>query len=417
MGRQQQMLQLVETSQWWADLCEEEKNLVRELFTKVREVIQSSDGCFWVARIIQRTGIWMSMDKEGDPDPKWLRAQAKLEARGYTMDRVVEEAIFFFDPRAPGGEGTGQFLAVYKTLNEKVARLGNLDVTKLNPRVLRVLLRGREGAGDGHGADCPASTNAPHAHCNCGWREIEQRVAELMPMRGAIAVATGLRNMKYVDAQGNDRKTDDVYRDLNSIGDAIEAIEKLPEGKPIVQFPDGTKWVILDAGGDSYEGKLMSHCGNVGGASSRPEDRLISYRAPSTKFIGLFEPKLTFIITPQGHLGEMKGKANKKPDEEYHPAIVELLKQPIIKGLTGEHSYLEGNNFSINDLDDDLLMDLYTARPDLIKFQLTHGDAYQRLSPSKWRKIQELSGKAPAKEPKKPSVMIDPESEENPLPD
>jgi hypothetical protein len=50
-----------------------------------------------------------------------------------------------------------------------------------------------------------------------------------------------------------------------------------------------------------------------------------------------------------GFLGEMKAKANLKPSEKYHPQIMQLLLNPIVKGIKGA-GYAPYMNFSIFDL-------------------------------------------------------------------
>jgi hypothetical protein len=58
---------------------------------------------------------------------------------------------------------------------------------------------------------------------------------------------------------------------------------------------------------------------------------------------------LTFILEKNGYLGEMKAKANLKPAEKYHANIMQLLLNPIVKGIKGA-GYAPYMNFSIFDL-------------------------------------------------------------------
>jgi hypothetical protein len=126
--------------------------------------------------------------------------------------------------------------------------------------------------------------------------------------------------------------------------------------KLILGFDGGTKgWWLLDRGACREEGDAMGHCGNV--PSIKSGDRILSFR---TQIEGKYwKPHLTFILHGDGTLGEMKGRNNDKPNEKYHPYIIELLKQSdLIKGIKGG-GYRPENNFSLSDLDksdqDDLI--------------------------------------------------------------
>lgn len=131
------------------------------------------------------------------------------------------------------------------------------------------------------------------------------------------------------------------------------------------------KWYDLRETCSSEEGKAMGHCGNV--PSARHGDTVLSLR--QTKNVGgeeLHRPSLTFILR-NGYLGEMKGRANQKPKKEYHPYIVELLKLPIIKGISGG-GYEPENNFSVSDLSEELYNELKDARGDEFMNEIPEGE-------------------------------------------
>jgi hypothetical protein len=196
--------------------------------------------------------------------------------------------------------------------------------------------------------------------------------------RGAIGqIATTMGEIKKTIAKSEKAKTafyaikatDDngklmdhsvLYDKLHGINQLISSIEALPQGEPIVEFPDGSKWVILDKHGCEQEGKLMRHCGNSGGNKA---DRLMSYREPSASYEGLLEPKMTFILGSNGMIGEMKGYANNKPAAKYHEKILALLELPMIKGTSGK-GYKPEANFSIADLNDEQRLRLAKSKPD-----------------------------------------------------
>ena len=118
-----------------------------------------------------------------------------------------------------------------------------------------------------------------------------------------------------------------------------------PDDKIIVQFPNGWAWWLMDRGRDDAEGRCMGHCGTGESGS-----KLISLREPhKEKGVTYWEPHLTFELDKDGHLRQTKGRSNSKPKAEYHPYIVELLKQPLIKGNRGG-GYREETNFNTDDL-------------------------------------------------------------------
>lgn len=122
-------------------------------------------------------------------------------------------------------------------------------------------------------------------------------------------------------------------------------------------------WVDLDRPYCEIEGDAMGHCGNR--AEYREDDTVLSYReigeGPRGKF---WKPKLTFILHGNGMLGEMKGYANNKPDSKYHPVIVDLLRLPIVKGITGG-GYAPEENFDMDDLDKTVREQLIAEKPAL----------------------------------------------------
>lgn len=124
-------------------------------------------------------------------------------------------------------------------------------------------------------------------------------------------------------------------------------------GKEVLNFPDGYSWVDLERGYCEIESETMGHCGNQG---ANPGDTILSLRDNKNR------PHLTFILN-KGNLGEMKGRGNDKPTPKYHPYIIELLKMPNIKMVKGG-GYLPENNFSLSDLNQEQLKDLFKDKPD-----------------------------------------------------
>ena len=128
----------------------------------------------------------------------------------------------------------------------------------------------------------------------------------------------------------------------------VSHTEDYEDIEPIIQFPDGSAWFDLKRSSCGTEGDAMGHCGNT--ADTRDSHTVLSYRTPVQGNEGKWVPRMTFILDKEhGTLGEMKGYANEKPAEKYHPYIIELLKQPYVKGF-GPGGYQPENNFNINDL-------------------------------------------------------------------
>ena len=209
-----------------------------------------------------------------------------------------------------------------------------------------------------------------------------------------IIIRNALSNIKYSNNNNIDYTVHEVYRELNTVSGLISDEEKLPQGTPIFKFKkDGSMWVALDVASCKEEGALMNHCGNVGNANNK-DQQMWSYRVPSEKVKGFFTPKLTFIYNVKTKsLGEMKGFANAKPDRKYYGQIVTLLAKPgLVDHLEGS-GYAGQNNFSLNDINDDLFTSLYKHNPDLVNAQLTKGDTYQQLNSHKQELLKRLKQK------------------------
>ena len=131
---------------------------------------------------------------------------------------------------------------------------------------------------------------------------------------------------------------------------AIDTYKKSPKAPVPVQHGDyelikcndGNSWWFVDRGFCEEEGRSGRHCGNVMGQHDTSQ-RILSLRTPKHNVI------LTFILERNGFLGEMKAVANQKPSEKYHPNIMQLLLNPMVKGIkgAGHHPWM---NFSIFDL-------------------------------------------------------------------
>ena len=118
-------------------------------------------------------------------------------------------------------------------------------------------------------------------------------------------------------------------------------------------------WINLNRESCRIEGDAMGHCGNT--ANPRPGERILSFRTIKGDEQ---KPHLTFILDANGMLGEMKGRANRKPDPKYHPYIIDLLKQDFVKGIKGG-GYAPEENFELDDLTENQMAGLLSVKPQL----------------------------------------------------
>ena len=109
----------------------------------------------------------------------------------------------------------------------------------------------------------------------------------------------------------------------------------------LFDFGSGVQWWFVDRGYCPDEGRSGQHCGNVVGQHKK-DQRMLSLRKDGNVL-------LTFVLEPDGTLGEMKARGNQKPVARYHPYIAKLLMWDRITGITGQ-GYMPDANFSMFDL-------------------------------------------------------------------
>lgn len=133
----------------------------------------------------------------------------------------------------------------------------------------------------------------------------------------------------------------------------------------IIDCGDGWFWVSLNRAACEEEGKAMGHCGNT--PRSTYDDNILSLRKKTKNG---WEPHLTFTINEGGELMEMKGRGNAKPAARYHEMIVKLLLHSgdwngyYVSDMT-QGSWLPENDFSVQDLSEELRQRLLRERPSL----------------------------------------------------
>jgi len=128
-----------------------------------------------------------------------------------------------------------------------------------------------------------------------------------------------------------------------------------------LKVDDQFTWFNLETGYCDKEAEAMGHCGDADN-----DDMLLSLRKriKKTQDGELWKPVLTFSMTSDGHLRQMKGYANSKPQERYHKYILALLKDPRIKGIVSG-GYKPENNFHVNDLGEKGKDELFATHPHL----------------------------------------------------
>ena len=129
----------------------------------------------------------------------------------------------------------------------------------------------------------------------------------------------------------------------------------------LFDFGGGLEWWWVDRAYCDEESRSGNHCGNVVGKTKKNQ-RILSLRKNGHVL-------LTFILEPNGKLGEMKAKGNQKPAEKYHPQIIKLLLWDKVTGISGM-GYLPDANFSVFDLNEKYLDYVEQHNPGLIADQL-----------------------------------------------
>jgi hypothetical protein len=130
----------------------------------------------------------------------------------------------------------------------------------------------------------------------------------------------------------------------------------------LIEFNDGMAWWFVDRAFCSEEGRSGKHCGNVVG-KEKTDQRILSLRTNQGHVV------LTFVLEPDGKLGEMKAKGNQKPMEKYHSHIMALLMNDKVTGIQGA-GYLPEHNFSLFDLNDNDLKLIEKQKPNYINDQI-----------------------------------------------
>lgn len=193
------------------------------------------------------------------------------------------------------------------------------------------------------------------------WRGIQQLGLDITHFLGF--------NYSPIDTYQFQRQTvADVIQDLRKFEQEWRARQEKTQGVTpqegdykLLEFP-GYAWWWVDRSYCPEEGRSGGHCGNVTG-NYKKDQRILSFRNDHGNVL------LTFILEPDGSLGEMKAKGNQKPQEKYHPYIMKLLDLDIVKSISSG-GYAPHMNFSIFDLKDDQVLRYFNTKPFLVVGQV-----------------------------------------------
>ena len=194
------------------------------------------------------------------------------------------------------------------------------------------------------------------------WRGIQQLGADITHFFGY--------NYPPIDNYVFQRQTvTDIITDLKKLEkewqekqDKERGVDAQEGDHKLFEFGDGTAWWWVDRAHCPEEGRSGDHCGNVTGLE-KTDQRILSLRNRQNQVI------LTFILEPDGRLGEMKAKHNLKPQPKYHPQIMKLLLWDRVTGIQGQ-GYAPDRNFNVFDLDPQNLEYIDRTKPQLIADQV-----------------------------------------------
>jgi len=173
--------------------------------------------------------------------------------------------------------------------------------------------------------------------------------------------ASSIKNLTFSEIEYESIKW---HESLNVGEGNIDYVENHPIIRDYRKNGIGFYWSNLETYNSSEECDRMGHCGRTDSYNY-----LISLR--DTKPIGINhtinKSHLTSAIGKHnGLIYQMKGQKNSKPNERYHPYILDLLlTDKSIKGFGSE--YDSARDFKISDLGEDSVKKLYNVRPDLFK--------------------------------------------------
>jgi len=168
------------------------------------------------------------------------------------------------------------------------------------------------------------------------------------------------KNLDFNQLYSESRKW---HQELTSGGGDINYVEK---NDVIKDYRDkdgvGFYWVDLNTNDSREECNRMGHCGRTNSSNTifslretkKLKDNYTINKSHLTAAIG----------DDDGIVYQLKGPKNSKPRPEFYPYVVDLiLNTDIVKGFGSE--YNSSDDFSINDLSDEQIMQIYQSKPEI----------------------------------------------------
>lgn len=124
-----------------------------------------------------------------------------------------------------------------------------------------------------------------------------------------------------------------------------------PEGRTVLDFNDGWKWVSLDKEYCKKEGDAAGHCGNAGGVKT---ENILSLRDNNNRI------HITAVVNNKV-TNEFKGVGNRKPLSYTHKYVMGLLLDTDLVDEIGEGKYMPENDFHLEDLNSENINKLIKA--------------------------------------------------------
>jgi hypothetical protein len=203
--------------------------------------------------------------------------------------------------------------------------------------------------------------------------KLQKRLGQLNLVTSLDGLQHNLLHFSTLDYQPikdyafNNKPVSDVLKELAALEEKWKRLPNRPlhaqQGDYIIKdYGNGFQWWFIDRGYCSEEGRSGKHCGNANGQTNTDE-RILSFRKD-------MKVVFTFILLPDGHLGEMKANGNQKPDPKFHtPYIMDILLDNRVTGITGA-GWGPEFNFSIFDLDETNFNIIMKQRPTFISDQI-----------------------------------------------
>ena len=177
-----------------------------------------------------------------------------------------------------------------------------------------------------------------------------------------VGLNGNLGDYKNLDFFELSQKSDEWHDSLSAGQGQINYTEQNPIIRDYRNGDYGFYWVDLQTNDSNEECNRMGHCGRT--SSSNNLISLRENRNLNQKF-SLNKSHLTGAIGKNdGILYQLKGPKNSKPDESYHPFIVDLLiNTDLIKGFGCEYGCEK--DFKLEDLNEEQIKKLFEVKPDL----------------------------------------------------